>query len=138
MNNIELVLLRHEDEYLINIFVLRVIGEGDKIKQKVLYVESNPVGAPQIFPICWMNMNFDSSWNHFYQKDGKVVDYKMTREDAVTHAEKMIRDSAANYIQKRSGEFGKITLVDNLSHPSGGETNFNHRFWYTPVWFPEI
>ena len=36
MNNIELVLLRHEDEYLMNIFVLRVIGEGDKIKQKVL------------------------------------------------------------------------------------------------------
>lgn len=136
MKNIELVLLRLEDEFLMNIFVLRVIKEGDKIKQKVLYVESDPVGKPPVFPVCWLNMNFDPSWNHFYQRQGRVVDYRGTREDAVALAEKMIRDSAsATYITNKSNN---VKLIDNLSHPSGGETNPNHRFWYNSVWFPEI
>ena len=138
MNNIELVLLRHENDSLMNIFVMRIIGEEDRIKQQVLYIESDPIGEPKIFPICRINMNFDPSWNDFYQKHGRVVDYRGSREEAIALVEKMIRDSAAQYIRNNSETSNNIALIDNLSFPSGGAINPNHRFWYFPAWAYQI
>ncbi len=145
MDNVEVVLLKNVSEYERHTFVVRIIGEKDrltgqpKIAQRVFYVENYPVGDPPIFPICAYNMNFNQDWNDcFYTTEGEVVGYKSTFQDAINDTEVLARQSAGKVIERVSSEGSKSILTDKLSIPTGSDPNPNYRFWYTRVWFPQI